>query len=329
MARLSDRRDFLRMAVGALGVPALTARAAASDYPARSVRVIVPVAPGGQTDVIARLMSQKLSERLGQQFYVENVSGAGGSIGTERVAGAPPDGYTLLVTDGIFFVCTPSLYTGLRYDVAKDFAAVAAGGTTGQVLVVNPSITATSVKDLVALIRANPGKFNYASAGVGTGAHLIGELFRLSLKLDLVHVPFSGGGQAIGAVVGDQTPLAFGSPAAVIPFTKTGQLRALAAATKHRLPGLPDVPTMAEAGFPNIESDTWVGFVAPAKTPREIIARLNREIVQAAALQDVRERLLKLGFEPASYTPEELTAIIHSDIPKWTSVIRDAGIKMQ
>jgi tripartite-type tricarboxylate transporter receptor subunit TctC len=316
------------MAFGAAATPAAARIARASAYPTRSVRVIVPISPGGQTDVVARLMSQSLSERLGQQFFVENLPGAGGSIGTERVATAAPDGYTLLVTDGIFFVSTASLYNGVRYDVAKDFAAVAAGGTTAQVLVVNPSVPATSVKELVTLIRANPGKYSYASAGVGTGAHLIGELFRLSLKLDLVHVPFSGGGQAIEAVIGDQTPLAFASPPSAIPYTKTGQLRALAAATKKRLPGLPNVPTMAESGFPNIESDTWVGFVAPVKTPPEIIRYLNQQIVQTVALQDVKERLLALGFEPASYTPEELTAIIDSDISKWAAVIRDAGIKM-
>jgi tripartite-type tricarboxylate transporter receptor subunit TctC len=301
----------------------------ALDYPTRPVRVIVPVAPGGQTDVIARLLAQKLSERLGQQYYVENVPGAGGSIGTGRVASSAPDGYTLLVTDGIFFVSTPSLNNNVSYDVARDFAAVAAGGTTGQVLAVHPSVPVHTVKELIDLIRANPGKYSYASAGVGTGAHLVGELFRLSLKLDLVHVPFNGGGPAILATVGGHTPVVFGSPAAVIPYASQGELRALAVATKKRMRGLPNVPTMAEEGFPNIESDTWVGFVAPAKTPGEIILRLNQETIRVVELQDVQEHLLGLGFEPASYTPEEMADIINTDIPKWAGVIRDAGIKPQ
>ncbi len=180
------------MTHGVLAMPALAHLAWALDYPMRPARVIVPVGPGGQTDVIGRLLAQRLSDRFGQQYYVENVPGAGGSIATSRVAAATPDGYTLLVTDGIFFVSTPNLYDNVSYDVARDFAAVAAGGTTGQVLAVHPSVPAHTVKDLIDLIRSNPGKYSYASAGVGTGAHLVGELFRLSLKLDLVHVPFNG-----------------------------------------------------------------------------------------------------------------------------------------
>jgi tripartite-type tricarboxylate transporter receptor subunit TctC len=323
------RRTFLHLAAGVVALPTLPRTACAQTYPTRPVRVIVPVAPGGQTDVIARLVAQKLSERLGQQYYVENMPGAGGSIGTGRVAAAAPDGYTLLATDGIFFVSTPSLYNKVSDDTANDFAAVAAGGTTAQVLAVHPSVPASTIGELIVLIRANPGKYSYASAGVGTGAHLIGELFRLSLKLDLVHVPYGGGGPAIGATVGGHTPIAFGSPAAIIPHATEGKLRALAVAAKKRMRGLPNVPTMAEEGFGNIESDTWVGLLAPAKTPREIITRLNQETVRAVEQQDVKERLFGLGFEPASYTPEEMADIIKADIPKWAGVIRDAGIKSQ
>ena len=329
MAKSSNRRAFLRLAPGILAMPALARTALAVDYPTRPVRVIVPVAPGGQVDVIGRLLAQKLSERLGQQLYVENIPGAGGTIGTGRAAAAESDGYTLVATDGIYFVSAQSLYGNVSYDAARDFAAVAVGGVTGQALAVHPSVPAKTVKELIAVIRANPGKYSYASGGVGTGAHLIGELFRLSLKLDLVHVPFGGGGPAILATVGNQTPIVFGSPAAIIPFATDGKLRVLAAATKKRLPGLPNVPTMSEEGLPDIQSDTWVGFVAPAKTPADIIQRLNQETASVVALQDVKDRLLGLGFEPTTYTPAEMANIIRADIPKWAGVIRDAGIAPQ
>lgn len=321
------RRTFLHLAAGAAALPAVSRFAWAQAYPARPVRVIVPTAPGGQVDVIARFIAQKLSERLGKQYYVENMPGAGGSIGTGRAAQAAPDGYTILATDGIFFVSTPSLYNNVSYDISRDFEPVAIGGTTAQMLAVHPSVPARTVKDLVALIKANPGKYSYASAGVGSGAHLTGELFRLSLGLDLVHVPYNGGGPAISATLGGHTQIAFGSPAAITPHAVEGKLQALAVAGKNRMRGLPNVPTMAEAGFPNIASDTWVGFLVPAKTPREIITLLNQQIVRIVELQDVKDRMLALGFECGPYAPEEMAAFIKADIPKWGGVIRNAGIK--
>jgi tripartite-type tricarboxylate transporter receptor subunit TctC len=215
------------------------------------------------------------------------------------------------------------------YDPVNDFDAVAIGATTMQVLAVNPSIPAQTVQELVALIKANPGKYSYGSAGVGTGAHLTGELFRTSLNLDLVHVPYGGGGPAIAAAVAGHTPLSFGSAAATIPQHQDGKLRALAVGGSSRLKGLPSIPTFREAGFPDVDCNAVVGVLAPAKTPRDIIALLNREIVAAVAPPEVKERLTSLGFETATATPDELAAFLKAEIPKWASVIRTARIKAE
>ena len=321
------RRTFLRLigAAAALRVAASTAWAQA--YPARPVRVLVPFAPGGQVDVVARLIAQRLSEQLGQQFYVENAPGGGGTIGTGRAVQAAPDGHTILIQDGIAFTANPSLYRKVPYDPTRDFDPVTIPATTMQVLAVHPSIQARSVEELVALIKANPGKYSYASAGVGTGAHLTGELFRSSLGLDLVHVPYNSGGQAIAAAVGGHTPISFGSPAATIAQVNDGKLRALAVGGKKRVRELPDIPTMREAGFAQVECDAWIVVLVPAGVPTDIVALLHDEIARAVALPEVEARLVALGFEPFTATPGEVAALIKSELPKWAGVIRAAAIQ--
>jgi tripartite-type tricarboxylate transporter receptor subunit TctC len=322
-----SRRLFLHGALAATAMPATAPRAFANNYPTRPVRMIVPFAPGGQTDVVARLVAQKLADKLGQQFYVENVSGAGSTIGTGRAAQSPPDGYTLLLVDGVAHVTNPVLLGKVPYDLAADFDAVAVAATTMQVLAVHPSVPARTIQELVVLIRDNPGKYSYASAGPGSGSHLTGELFRIGLKLDLVHVPFGGGGPAIASTVAGHTPMSVGSAAATIPQHKDGKLRALAVGGKTRLKALPDVPTFVESGYTDAECDAVVGVLVPAKTPREIVVLLNREIEAVVATPEIQDRLTQLGFQTQKSTPDELSAFFRRDAARWEKVIRSAGIK--
>jgi tripartite-type tricarboxylate transporter receptor subunit TctC len=320
------RRDFLYSAGAAIAATLAPPFAWGEAYPARSVRVVVPFAPGGVGDVTARLVVQKLSDRLGKQFYVENIGGAGGNIGTGQAAKAAADGYTLLCTAPAF-VINPALYEKLPYSADKDFAPVTLACTTPVVLTVNPELPVQTVKELVALIKANPGKYNYASAGVGTPPHLVGELFRLSLGLDLVHIPYNSGGQSVGSTIAGHTPIAFGALGPAASQVKAGKLRALAVASQRRSQLLPDVPTMAEAGYPDIEGQVWTGILAPVGTPKEIITLLHREIVKSLALPDVNEKLSALGYVSVGSTPEEFGAQIKSELTKWSKVVREAGIK--
>ena len=302
--------------------------AAAETWPARPVKVIVGFAAGGPTDLFARLIAQKLSEQTGKNFYIENVGGAGGNIGASRAAQSAPDGYMLLVTGGNL-TNNPYLYSHVPYDPLKDFDAVTLGAETPVVLTTNPSVPAQTVKELVALIRANPGKFSYASPGIGTPPQLVGALFQQSLKLDLVHVPFDGGGQAVEATVGGHTPISFGATAPAVPLIKSGTLRALAVTGKARSPTLPDMPTMAEAGFPEVEGVTWTAVVVPAGTPQDIITELHRMIVGSLAQPDVKERLAAMAYVPIGSSPEECTAFFQGEMAKWSKVIKDAGLRAE
>jgi tripartite-type tricarboxylate transporter receptor subunit TctC len=304
------------------------AQTPAGNYPDRPVKIIVPFAPAGPTDVVARLIAQKLSERLGKQFYIENVTGAGGNTGMGQAARAAPDGYTILFVSSSFVV-NPSLYPKIPYDPYKDFAPVTVAGDAPNILLVNPAVPAKTVRELIDYIKANPGKVSYASAGTGTTPHLSGELFRLTQNLDIVHVPFSGAGPAIQALAGDHTPMAFTSLPPAIPLINDGKIRPLAVSAAKRVAALPDVPTLAEAGLPDQEADTLQAVLVPAGTPQPVIDLLYREVKAIVALPDIKERFEQLGLDPVANTPQEFAAQIKLEIAKWGKVIRGANIKME
>ncbi len=322
------RRRFMQMAGGAAATPMLATFAFAQSYPARPVRIILPYAPAGVTDVVGRLIALKLSDALGKQFVVENVPGATGNIGTAQAAKAAPDGYTLVVVFSSYVV-NPTLFDKVPYDPYKDLDPITLATTSTTVLVVNPSVPAQNVKELVELVRANPGKYSFASAGAGTQSHLSGEQFRLALGLDLVHVPFSGGGPAAASVVGGHTPIGFNSPPATLPHIQDGKLRLLAVTGEKRSQAMPDAPTMLEAGYAGIKGDSWVGVLAPAGTPKDIITLLQREIAKALAAPDIKQKLLALGCDAVASTPDEFAQRIRDEIDMWGKVIRAANIKMQ
>ena len=323
-----SRRTFLHLAAGAAALPFLSSSAGAQSYPTRPVRAVVAFAPGGTTDTFARVMAQKLTDQFGKQFYVENIAGATGNIGTAQVAKAPPDGYAILFAFSSHVV-NPTLFARVPYDPIKDFDPVTLAVASTTVLTVNPSVPAKTVTELVDLIRSNPGKYSFGSAGAGTQAHLAGELFRLSLGLDLVHVPFGGGGPAVAAVVAGHTPISFVSPQAAMQHVREGTVRALAVTSKTRSQIFPDVPTMTEAGYPQIEGDGWVGMLVPAGTPAEIIAVLYRESSKILAQPDMKERLAALGYDVVASTPKEFATRIAAEIEMWAKVIRAANIKPQ
>lgn len=321
------RRHCLRSLALLASLAASAPGRATSGYPHRPVRLIVPFPPGGATDVFSRLIAQKLGERLGQPFFVENIAGAGGSAGTGQAARAAPDGHTVLIAFGSFVV-NPSLYDKVPYDPYKDFDPVTLAVSTTTVLIAHPSVPATSVPALVDLIKASPGKFSYASGGFGTQPHLTGEQFRLAYGLDVVHVPLAGAGPGVLSVVAGHTPIGFSSLAAVLPQVHAGKLRALAVTSSARSASLPDVPTMAEIGQASILGDSWVGVLVPAGTPPDIVALLHDEIVRSIAQPDTMERLKTLGYEPIASTPQAFSTRIRTESDVWARVIRASNIKV-
>jgi len=322
------RRQFFQLTAGAAVLPTLAGLALAQAYPARPVRVVVPVAPGGANDTTARLVAQKLSENFGQQFYCENQVGAGGNIAFAATAKAPKDGYTILAAGGNF-VINPSLYARVPYDPFNDFAPVSLLCSSPHVVAIHPSVPAANMPELVALLRANPGKFSYGSAGRGTPAHLAGELFRLAYGIDIAHVPFGGGGPAMTATIGNHIPMTFAALPTAAPYVKAGNVRALGMMSAKRSSLMPDVPTMAELGSPDLEADIVTGLVVPAGTPGELIETLHRAIVAIMAVPEFKERLAALGFEAVANTPVQFAAWIRAEVDKWAKVIRDANITLQ
>jgi tripartite-type tricarboxylate transporter receptor subunit TctC len=320
------RRHFIQYSAAAVAAPFVVHHARALDYPARPVRVIVTYAPGGQTDVAARLICGKVSEQLGRQFYVENISGGSGNAGMGQAARAAPDGYTMLAAF-VSYVINPALFTHVPYDPVNDFDPVSLAVTSTVVFVVNNDVPASTLGELVALIRANPGRYSYASAGTGTSGHLAGEQFRLAVAPDLVHVPFSGGAPAMAAVVAGHVPVGIAAPTAATELINDGRLRALAVTSKVRTAVLPGVPTLAECGYPGIEGDSFVGFVVPAGTPRDVIAVLNREIVRSLSTPDMKERQAALGNDIVASSPEEFGHRIRTELALWARVIKAANIK--
>jgi len=302
-------------------------QAAATEFPARPIRIIAQFTPGTSTDILARLVAAKMGEDWGQQVIVDNRPGAGGIVGTEMGAKASPDGYTLTMAVSSAFGINPTLYSKLPYDAIKDFAPIANLGLTPQTLVANPSAPFKTVKEFVAAAKAKPGEINYASLGNGSTSHLTMEMFRAAAGIRLNHVPFKGSAEANGQVIGGQIPVMFDAIPAVRPHIVSGKLRGLGIGTLKRSPFLPDVPTIAESGYPKFEAVGWIGIAAPAKTPAPILDKLNAEMNKILAKPDVKERLDALAFTPVGGTRAEFAAYIKSEIAKWGKAVRDSGAK--
>ena len=302
--------------------------ALAQAYPSKPLRLIVPFAPGGTTDVLARLLGQKLSEGLGQQVVIDNRPGAGGNIGTELAVKSPADGYTLVMSFDGTMAINPSVYRKLPFDAQKDLAPVASVAQVPLLIVVHPAVAAGSVAEFVALAKANPKRVNYSSAGHGSTGHLTGELFAARAGIEMVHVSYKGGAQAVQDLLGGQIQMVVTALPTVDGHLKGGKLRALAFTSPKRVPGAPAVPTLAESGYAGFDVVSWYGILAPAGTPRELVGRLNAEINGILRQPEVRERLAGLGAEPTGGTPEQFAETIRADTARWAKVVADAAIRI-
>ena len=308
-------------AMGALVLDA----AAADAYPAKPIKIVVPYTPGGGADILTRTLAVALTPKMGQQVIVDNRPGGNTIIGSEYVANAQPDGYTLLLVPASFAI-NPSFYK-VPYDTVKGFAPVGLVALVPLMLVANPNVQINSVKDLIDLAKAKPGKLTFASYGSGSPAHLAGELFKSMVGVDMLHIPYKGSAPALADVVAGHVAIMFSSMSPAVPLVKSGRLKGIAVTTTKRVPAMKDLPTIAEAGVPGYEVQAWNGIVAPAGTPKEIVAKLNRAIVEIVATKEFRDRISAQGFEPESSSPEEFAELIQRDILKWAKVIKDSGAK--
>ena len=312
----------------ALVFMAATTSVPAQQYPSKAVRMIVGFPAGGTSDIMARLTGQKLSEAWGQTFIIDNRPGAGGNIGTELVAKAAPDGYTLLVSPGSTLTSNPAVYSKVPFDTVRDFAPVTIIAGVPNALVVHPSLPVANVKQLIALAKSRPGQLAYASTGAGQSTHLSAELLKTSAGINLIHVPYKGSAPALTDIVAGQVSVMFDNLPSVLPFIKSGRLKPLAVSSAARSRALPEIPTVAESGVPGFDVTVWFAVLAPAATPRDIVNRLNAEIVKAINTSDMRQRLAQQGADPIGNTPEEFSAVIKRDLAKWAKVVKDANIKL-
>jgi tripartite-type tricarboxylate transporter receptor subunit TctC len=308
------------------GAPCSTAFA--QTYPARTVRVIVTYAPGGGSDILGRLICAKITEELGQQFVIDNRPGGNAVIGTQLIARAAPDGYTIGVIDTALTM-NPGLFAKLPYDSSRDFAPITLIASSPLILLVHPSVPVKSVKELIALAKSRPGQLTFGSAGAGTALHLAQELFKVVAGIDAIHVPYKGGGPAVAALVSGEVGMGFNTPATIAAYIKAGRVRALAITGEKRYAGFPELPTLIESGVRGVDAEPWWGFVAPAGTPETIVARLNELIVKHINAPDMRQRLVDAAFVPVANTPAEFTAFLRADTVKWGKAIKGAGIQAQ
>ena len=323
------RRAGLALGFGVFAAFASGASAAAADFPDRAITMVVPFAAGGSTDVVARIVAQKMSEDLGRQVIVQNVAGAGGNLGADNVARAEPDGYTILMGTVATHALNPLILKSTPYDPEKDFAPVSLLVVVPNVLVVNPELPAKTVQELIALLKAEPDKYSYASSGNGTPLHLSGELFKSMAGVSMQHIPYKGAGPALNDVIGNQVPIMFDNLPSSSSHIKAGTLRALAVTTAARAPSFPDVPTVAESGIPGYETYTWNALFAPAKTPNEVVMRLNASANKALKDPAVAERMKEFSATIVGSTPDELAAHVKAELAKWGPVVKGANIQME
>jgi tripartite-type tricarboxylate transporter receptor subunit TctC len=323
-----SRRNALRLAAGAASSSAVSQIAwADSDYPERTVRIVVGFAPAGPTDIIARLIGEELAKNSGQPVVIENVPGAAANLAGVRVAKAAPDGYTLLMASNTQVTVNPSLYEKMPYDPMRDLAPISEAVFTPNVLAVNNDVPATTVQELVALARAKPGTLTFGSAGVGTSQHLAGELFKSMASLDIQHVPYRGAAPVITDMLGGRISMFFGNISVVLPMARGGKLRALAVTSRERFPLTPELPTMAESGFPGFDATVAFGLMAPINTPRAIIDKLHHETVRIMALPTIRKKIDELGMKAVANSPEEFGAALKAEVPQWAKLIKETGLR--